>query len=407
MLLCEENSPRFKDDFMCKITYDYASGYEESSRFYGAKLEESYRNLPLISATETRDEFIYDESPLYVGPREIVLQKCHQSKPLPFEECYPKSLLQNCHKIGEGIYGEVFLYKNKDGGTTVMKVIPIEGIQMVNGDCQRKFEDLLSEIIIAKKLSNLRFTRENQTDGFVQLQKVRCVQGRYPEELLELWELFDETRGSENDSPIMFQDDQLYIVFESSYGGTDLESFLFDDASQAFSVITQVALTLAVAEEELQFEHRDLHWGNVLVSRVPKDKTIKYKLDGQDIMIKSYGVQASIIDFNMSRVECSGAIIFNDIGRDLGYFNTTGDYQFEIYRLMQEKNGNEWRHFEPYSNILWLSYILDKVITSLHYKHGGKKHKQYISKMTELNLDILGYKSAHDLVVKIFRDNDI
>ena len=31
----------------------------------------------------------------------------------------------------------------------------------------------------------------------------------------------------------------------------------------------QCALTLAVAEEALQFEHRDLHWGNLLIARQP------------------------------------------------------------------------------------------------------------------------------------------
>ncbi len=35
--------------------------------------------------------------------------------------------------------------------------------------------------------------------------------------------------------------------------------------------VAQVALTLAVAEEACAFEHRDLHWGNVLLK--PADST--------------------------------------------------------------------------------------------------------------------------------------
>lgn len=59
-------------------------------------------------------------------------------------------ILKNCHKIGEGVFGEVFLFRNQEGGTSVMKVIPIEGTQMVNGERQKKFEEIISEIIISK-----------------------------------------------------------------------------------------------------------------------------------------------------------------------------------------------------------------------------------------------------------------
>lgn len=62
--------------------------------------------------------------------------------------CY--RMLKNCHKIGEGVYGEVFLFRNQEGSTSVMKIIPIEGVQMVNGEKQKKFEEILSEIVIAE-----------------------------------------------------------------------------------------------------------------------------------------------------------------------------------------------------------------------------------------------------------------
>lgn len=57
--------------------------------------------------------------------------------------------LEHCHKIGEGVYGEVFLYEH-NGTKSVLKIIPIEGKEMVNGEPQKKFNEILSEIVIAK-----------------------------------------------------------------------------------------------------------------------------------------------------------------------------------------------------------------------------------------------------------------
>ena len=75
----------------------------------------------------------------------------------------------------------------------------------------------------------------------------------------------------------------------------------FDTLEQARSVLVQVTYALAVAETALQFEHRDLHWGNVLV-KATNDEYIEYLLDGKSLLVKSYGVKVSIIDFTLSRL---------------------------------------------------------------------------------------------------------
>jgi len=52
-----------------------------------------------------------------------------------------------CRKIGEGVYGEVFLSEGQE--KSVLKIIPIEGEVLVNGEPQKKFEEILSEVVIA------------------------------------------------------------------------------------------------------------------------------------------------------------------------------------------------------------------------------------------------------------------
>ncbi|KAJ8941061.1 hypothetical protein NQ318_006835 [Aromia moschata] len=395
MHLCTEK-PRIKSKCMCITTYESLSGYV-SDQILEDNLEDNLRGLSISK----RSSVIQNSAP--VTARELVLRRCGQTEPLPFEECYPKSVLQNCQKIGEGVYGEVFLFRNPNGGTSVMKVIPIEGDLIVNGERQKKFEEIFSEIIIAQELSNLRNGQQNTTSGFSEVQKVQCVQGRYPEKLLYLWDLYDETRGSENDSPEIFGDEQLYIVLQLANGGQDLEAFVFNNSVQAYMMFQQVACALAIAEDQLSFEHRDLHWGNVLLSAVDRNKKVSFCLDGKNYDIMTKGVEVSIIDFTLSRIEYDGVVIFNDLSLDPDLFTAEGDYQFEIYKLMQKKNGNNWQRFEPYSNVLWLHYILDKATTALRYKNVQTKiHKEYIIKLKQLKNDILNYHSVKDFVLNNF-----
>lgn len=75
-----------------------------------------------------------------------------------------------------------------------------------------------------------------------QVLAVRCVQGSYPSRLLDLWELYDETKGSENDTPAVLPTHQNYLVLELSNAGQDLESYQFVNAEQAYALFKQVTV---------------------------------------------------------------------------------------------------------------------------------------------------------------------
>lgn len=149
------------------------------------------------------------------------------------------SELQHCRKIGEGVFGEVFMRK-VGGRPGVLKVIPIEGDVAINGEPQKRFAEIISEIVITARLSELRNGTQNACAGFVELRAVRCVRGCWPEQLIEQWELFAENGRTENDHPEVFGPQQLFVVLELAHAGTDLEAFEFQSADQALSALQQV-----------------------------------------------------------------------------------------------------------------------------------------------------------------------
>nr|XP_020457852.1 serine/threonine-protein kinase haspin-like [Monopterus albus] len=189
---------------------------------------------------------------------EKVYAECGQQHPLPWEECILPQQMKRCVKIGEGSFGEVFSTTNTSGDTVAFKIIPVEGSEKVNGEDQKTFGEILHEIIISKELSSLKEKSQNQTHGFIGLDDLHCVQGCYPPDFLKAWDRFDRQKVSENDRPDFFEKDQIFIILEFEFGGTDLENSNGTLASLgvAKSILHQVTAALAVAEQELHFEHR-------------------------------------------------------------------------------------------------------------------------------------------------------
>ncbi|XP_061686772.1 uncharacterized protein haspin isoform X2 [Syngnathoides biaculeatus] len=328
---------------------------------------------------------------------EKVYAECGQRGPLPWNRCLSRLQMKACVKIGEGTFGEVFSTSNPSGETVALKVIPLEGSEKVNGEDQKTFGEVLHEIIISKELSSLKakHQHQNQTSSFIGLNDLHCVRGRYPPEFLKAWDAFDRERGSENDRPDFFENDQLYIMLEFEFGGVDLESSdrTLPSLVAAKSILHQVTAALAVAEQQLRFEHRDLHWGNVLV-KTTKQKSATFLLNGEAHSVDVNGVLVRIIDYSLSRLEIDGLTVSCDISDDEELFLGRGDRQFDVYRLMREENGNEWEAFHPHSNVLWLHYLCSKLLSMKFRRAAGKAVEDARKRLTFFRDRVLRYASA-------------
>ncbi|XP_062363167.1 serine/threonine-protein kinase haspin [Cinclus cinclus] len=337
---------------------------------------------------------------LLLTDAEKVFGECNQEGPIAFEECIPLNKMKDCKKIGEGVFGEVFQI-DSERGPVALKIIPIEGTEKVNGEAQKSFGEILPEVIISKELSFLSEGSVNRTVGFISLYSVHCVQGAYPRYLLKAWDKFHKETGSENDRPDIFGAQQLFMVLEFEFGGSDLEHMngRISSVTSARSILHQVTASLAVAEQELHFEHRDLHWGNVLVKRT-EVKELQYVLNGETHSIPTAGLHVNIIDYTLSRLEKDGLTVFCDLSTDQELFQGTGDYQFDIYRQMKEENSNNWTDYHPHSNVLWLHYLADKLLKGMTYKKKAstpalKKIKMQLNKFHK---EVLSFGSAHDVL---------
>lgn len=331
---------------------------------------------------------------------EKVYEECMQDGPISFSSCIGSKKMLQCVKIGEGVFGEVF-HTVSNGEQVALKIIPIQGSKKVNGEVQKSFGEILPEIIISKELSLLCEEGENVTEGFIKLHSVHCVKGSYPKHLLQAWDKYNQDEGSENERPDLFGDDQLFIILEFEFGGRDLENMKneLSSVSSAKSILHQLTAALAVAEEALCFEHRDLHWGNVLVKKTSVSM-IRYKLNGSTLQIPTHKIEVNIIDYTLSRLEKDGLTVFCDISSDEELFHGEGDYQFDIYRSMKEENGNCWSGYHPHTNVLWLHYVADKLIKEMKYKKKPTTPtmKSTHKKLLHFHKEVLKFHSARDVL---------
>ncbi|CAD5215913.1 unnamed protein product [Bursaphelenchus xylophilus] len=309
----------------------------------------------------------------YLGDKDDFVSQlmfiCKQSGFLEFDDYIKR--FNGPSKLGEGTFGEVF-QATLDGKTVALKIIPFvrsdDDIIELNGDYTKPAENVLPELLISKELSDLSENSCNQTSGFVKVHDAKVVRGNWPKSLLKCWNDFKKKfpRKCLNTFPGEYMDPEkvYYLLIALGHGGSDLESVAeqkrLKSKEQVVSVLVQVCLTLVIAESSLEFEHRDLHWGNVLV-KISDDteEVVTYVYEGEAIQLRTYGYRSD------------HTTIYLNLGADKELFegkgegHKGGDYQFDIYRMMKDSNGDEWSHFNPKSNCFWIHYLAKKVINAI------------------------------------------
>ncbi|KAL3100480.1 hypothetical protein niasHS_000183 [Heterodera schachtii] len=299
----------------------------------------------------------------------------------------------NWSKIGEGAFGEVFRIDS-----IAVKVMPFAIKQeqcstRVNGDYLKTAKFIFNELFITKQLTELSEDSGSDfvTPSFTQLRMRKIVKGYFPKKLLKAWDAFKKAKPelSENERPDIYADeDRHFVIIGLSYGGKDLEAYTIRNGHECYSIFHQLALSLAIAESVLEFEHRDLHAGNILVERCADNEKIRYIYQGKKINVVSNGVRASIIDFSISRLTKKGVPFFVDLSQDAGLFaqngvSDGGDYQYDVYRMMKTVASENWSSFWPQTNVYWMGYAAKKLFTTKNYIRAKRKEKMMATQRTQ------------------------
>lgn len=191
--------------------------------------------------------------------------------------------------------------------------------------------------------------------------------GRYSVEYQKSW---DEFKGeSENTHPSYYTQSQKYGCIFMNHDGIDLESFIFLNSMEIFYFIFHLTNILYQLQNKFKFEHRDLHWGNILIKRkIVKEinkSCIEIENNPFDIVENFEPFTITLIDFSLSRFETQDYIIYSDFNNKSTNWifegNSAIDYQFDLYREMKNII-TDWSKFYPQTNALWIKYICKKLL---------------------------------------------
>ncbi|XP_077496355.1 serine/threonine-protein kinase haspin-like [Amblyomma americanum] len=298
-------------------------------------------------------------------------------------------------KIAHGKHSETFRVHSYEGDSA-FKVVKIDSVI-------KSWDAVFRKMLIASKLSGFRSASEKYTAGFVAIKSVTCVFGSYPEELgghrsdptsnHQTAKRFDEANP-----------ERAYLAVHMTYAGVPLYRVELDSVLQLWSILQQMALSLAVAEEALEFEHRDLHLGHVLVKRTTEEM-FWFRVGGRSFVIKTCGLEANVSGYSWARITDGGKSVFT---APTNLYGTSRDHNLLfVYKKMAAIVRDNWHAFYPLTNLLFLRHVTKEL--HRRYKHKFQRQTDRYeasvwSKIGSWRDCLLDYESLGDFVQDNIKD---
>lgn len=354
-----------------------------------------------------------------------LLSLCDQDCPSKFSEAFDDFLDETGDKTklivetaGQASYSFVFRMTAPTlKQSSILKVIPLRRMQATNsvlGDVgTSQCSDVRREISITTSLGRSEALRRS----FVRLIGSQVVRGVLPKELTTSLEKNASSQGQGQRTSSVDEDSEkadssksgapLYALLHLEDAGVDLESFDLQSFGEAAEITAQVVEAIAQAEKDHTFEHRDLHWGNILVRRrsstqhAASEKQSKHTVSSwQQLCNPAIAkLQSTIIDFTLSRIGEDDDLYWFDLASEPELFSgdASVDEQFEVYRSMRslllqhssralgasmstsehEEEPASWSEkFDPRTNVLWIHYLVRKLLYSKNLDAGADETGQ-------------------------------
>ena len=291
----------------------------------------------------------------------------------------------NITKIAQGSFGVVYRMEmtTRPEVYTIWKLMAIKPRK---GKGSRAPDQTTIENATAE-VKALAFMQE--IHGFVDFRSAQVLRGLLPQPLVKFNEEW-EAKHCGDTGEMGSSSDQLWLFVEMSDAGTDLETVLregFPDGSrlnkrsrgsrltikQTWDIFWGITETLARAEGAADFEHRDLHAGNVCVTNSP----IRAEGEDQHQTERYTNLRVTLIDYTLSRATLEDGEVLANSMSDPQLFeqagtNETDNRQYETYRKMRvavtgvdanvKSRLARWEDFVPVTNAFWLYYLLQLLL---------------------------------------------